>query len=202
MPDAEAARRSLNYSITVMIDRFCSVFNVDLTDELIDEYTKAVDDLEPSCIQVATDELIKESTFMPKPAEIRRAAKRIAAESSSKPAEPEHWRRDTYRCQICRDTGYVTIWHPRAMAAAIAYLANKATEDTFRRNQYPAAAKCTCQRGQDCPGSTRTYNPDSDVKIDQWSHGERVKALLERAKNFKPPNYVPEFDEWRGDHGE
>ena len=185
--------------IASIVARLCTCFNVPASDDLTTSYVRTLEDIAPAIIEAAGDELLRESTWMPKPAEIRRVAKRIAAESPSQPAEPEHWQRDAYRCQNCRDTGYVTIWHPRAVAAAIAYLANKATEDTFRRNQYQAAAKCRCQRGQDRPGSAATYNPDSHVKIDHWSHSERVKALLERVKNLKPLNYVPEFDEWRGE---
>lgn len=103
-----------------------------------------------------------------------------------------------YNCPDCQDKGWITVWHPRAQAAALAYLANHLPEDKFRRNLYEAAAKCRCQAGQDRPGDVATYNPDCHVPITVAGHAERVKALLEDVQKMKPSNHISEFDDWNG----
>lgn len=188
-------------AIAAIVSRLCTVYSVDVSPDLMRAYVDALDDCEHDALDLAADQLVKESEWMPKPAELRRTAKRILAESSRGQAEPEDWRRDTYQCPICRDTGWVRVWHPEALRTAIEHHEGRTTIERLRRRMYEAVAKCTCQRGQARPGSAITYDPDAMPVVQPGTTASQLEALLAWAATHRidttpsdMPNYVPEFE--------
>lgn len=202
--------------IAAIVARLCTCLNATVSDDLTEGYLTALEGIDPVFVQAAADELLLESTWMPKPAEIRKVAKRIASESSTQPAEPEHWRRDAYLCQTCRDTGYVTCWHPRAMQSAIWHVRGKIERD---RLQLPTCdARCTCSIGILKPSGVRKRkrqdgsDVDEPVRYDDWrmihvdpalSAAQQIDVLLAWAREWKPKpkigDRIDEFDTWNSE---
>lgn len=181
-------------TIATAVSQLATVFSVDMTDDLLEAYYVALSDIDASLVKVAADELLKEAQFMPRPAELRRAAKRIQAESSDKPAELEHWRRDRYNCLLCRDTGFVTIWHPKTMQAAIRFRDGRITEEQFARVRYEAVARCSCRIGESKPQQIVQYDESKDIRITCVSQKSKFDLVTAWAAGYTPPNYVNDFD--------
>lgn len=193
--------------IASIVARLCTCFNVPASDDLTTGYVSTLDDIDPVIIEAAADELLKESTWMPKPAEIRKVAKRIAAESPSQPAEPEHWQRDAYRCQNCRDSGYVCVWHPTAMQSAIWHIRGLIPRERLR---LPTCdARCTCSIGMAKPAgvSKRKYTGSDAapepvryrsppmIHVDpSMSATQQIDTLLAWARTWEPKERDYEWD--------
>lgn len=179
-----------------LVSELCTTYRVDMEIELVDRYTEALTDIEFELVEMAVAELIKESDWMPKASEIRRAAKRIEAESSDKPAEEEHWRKDSYDCPTCRDTGYVSIWTPDAMRWALSQAGNRTYATEPKRRLTEAAAKCTCSRGQSRGGSAATYDERLQLRVQPGSVKTKIESLMKWANQWQPANYVSEFESY------
>ena len=186
----------MSKSVNSIIVRICNAYGKEIKPELIAEYSSALEDLDPSLVGLAVDELIREETWMPTAALIRKTAKRIRVESSDKPAEPDHWRKEKYDCSICKDTAYVTVWTPEAMRWALSQATDRSFVREPPRRLNEAAAKCTCHRGQSRGGSAATYSPGIHVPVFPGCVSSKIDNLLKWANNWKPANYVAAFDEF------
>lgn len=109
----------------------------------------------------------------------------------------------TYRCLTCRDSGFVTCWHPKTLVALA------------RGENVPnttCAVRCTCDMGMDRKAvSDSCYSPAKWLRIDwlQVTSGDREDSIppwpsepeqtalaqawrKDRAKHL--PNYERDFD--------
>jgi hypothetical protein len=166
---------------------------VDITLDLVDGYSGALESWDPVLLRAAVDELITVSRWMPKPAEILQVAKRLQSESSPKEAEPEHWRRDCFKCLTCRDTAYVAVWSAPAMRWALCHVGSIKRDREPARRLHEDVARCTCPRGQSRGGSTATYDPEFHVLVEGSGILQKVDRLVEWARSWKPANYVHEL---------
>jgi hypothetical protein len=193
--------------IGAIVARLCTVYGVPVSDDLTTGYVSTLEDIEPEFVEIAADELLKESTWMPKPAEIRKTAKRIASECPAQPAEPDHWRRDAYRCQTCRDTGYVTVWHPTAMQSAIWHTHGLIARERLR---LPTCdARCSCAIGDLKPSGVRKrkfassteaqepvrFKSPPTLRVDAaLSPADQIAGLLAWAASWQPKEKTYEWD--------
>lgn len=183
------------------VSRLCTAFGKPITPELVAEFTDALNDIPEPFVADAFQECIRECEHRPPPSVVRKYAKRLQAEAARETREPEDWRRDTYSCLLCRDTGWVRVWHPEALRTAIEHHDGRTTIERLRRRMYEAVAKCRCQRGQDRPGSAITYDPDAMPIVEPGTTASQLEALVAWAATHRlrttpsdMPNYVPEFE--------
>lgn len=86
------------------------------------------------------------------PAAIRAMARRIAARRATMHTRPIRIDgQETYACPRCLDSGVVTIYHPRTIAAARRGMLTPGTV-------YTAAAACSCQAGRRWDGYIGRYD--------------------------------------------
>lgn len=185
-------------AVSRILSRFSSVYGRELSPELIAEWEIVLGEYPPALLTEACDELMGESTFFPKPAEILAIVRRLQAEAAKAQAEPdEHWKRDTYTCHICRDTGYVSVWHPFALQSALCLVRGQISRQSLKL--YECAAKCSCQRGQDRPGKAQTLSNESVIIDRTASFQDQIESLLAWAKSRAFGQRVDEFDIWNRD---
>ena len=201
-------------------DRLALAFAQKVDDELLSEWVDALDGATDDEMNEAASRLIKTSKFMPRIADFWNQIDLIRVERAPAP-DPisEHWRRRTYDCPDCEDTGLRTVWHPKAMSGAVRYVRGKLGERAWRGMICTCTVKCVCNRGKERrlrkqkqrfeaasyqgenyePGEL-TYNPSIMREVDKrLSSTQQVEALLDWAKNYqdpKPANYVESFDEF------
>jgi len=182
----------------------CSVYSRELNDDQLLEYRRLLSDISAGILEESIDELLSECKWMPTPAEIIKVADRLKAEASRGTREPDHWRKNTYKCLACQDTGLRTIWNPLAIQASIAKMRGRMDELVWRGKLYECVARCTCIAGDKIPARQRRrgepvelprFNEDRMLEVDRTLKvSERIERLLDWARDWKPSNYVAEFD--------
>lgn len=195
------------------ITRMTRTYRRDLSDIEVDEWLRVLTGCEPVFVTAAVDEWIATEKWMATPADIRREATRLSYEASNAKAEPAHHRRDSFRCPKCQDIGYRTVWHPRAMRAAVEHARGTISESRLRRQLYTCVVSCTCDSGMARRMRTRDHNERSknlgqcsyrdDLMIEYdhaagWTH--RLDSLLDWAREYREPvpaNHAEWCDEFR-----
>lgn len=184
-------------TIADVLGPMAAIFNFDLREPgVIDLYETSLAKIDLDLLHVTVSALMEELDWMPRPAAIIRKAKAIEAESSDKPAEEEHWRKDSYDCPTCRDTGYVSIWTPDAMRWALSQAGKRTYATEPRRCLTEAAAKCTCSRGQSRGGSAATYDERLQLRVQPGSVKTKIESLMKWANQWQPANYVDAFESY------
>lgn len=191
-------------STTKALSKISAAFGTSLDEATVVVWREALADAEPSAIEKAADEWIANERWAPKPADIRKAALVIAAESNRAPAEPEHYRRDTFTCSVCTDTGLVEVWHPQTIRDI---RANK-----NRLKYRTVVVRCTCNTGANHPlgsppkrgdGHQRNSLPQITSSICirlRGSYKNAVTAMKQWVDDpANLPSYVASFDEWNKD---
>lgn len=185
----------------------------EITKPVLAEFVLQLGECDATMLEAATTEWISVSPWLPKPAELLAIVRRLESESPSQPAEPEHWRRDAYRCQTCRDTGYVTVWHPTAMQSAIWHVRGKIARERLRLPTCDARCDCTIGRSKPSgkpkrklangfePPEPVTYRSPPMIHVDPaLDADQQIETLLAWARDWQPKpqagDRYPEFDEF------
>lgn len=104
-----------------------------------------------------------------------------------------------HRCPVCRDTGCVTIYHPETVVAMYRHVKHDGPEPKI----YTAVAACNCVAGNkfDHDGlgkDKRTVRlkrlSDRNCVCEAVTKAEQLQELLPFASEYRPANYVSEFD--------
>lgn len=189
------------------ISRLCTAGRKEITPELLAFYTEAWegDALDPERVDAATRRWVREQKFMASPAEICELVVSMMVEEAARERGPEpepHWRRSSFRCRECEDTGFVTVWHPAALKAALEFVAGRLDRPGLRRQALKAAARCSCDIGQARGGSARIFDGRM-VRVERGDGELGVGTLIEWGRAWRPGNYVPEFGNYGdGEAGE
>lgn len=170
-------------------------------------------------LNIATARLIRESKFMPRPADMWELINAVRVDRAPV-CEPivEHWRRQSFVCRDCDDTGLRSVWHPRAMQGAVRFVRGEIGDEAFRRSLASCMVKCPCQRGRErrltkprqrfTPASHNgenyepgelTLKPSIMVEVAKTGAVNQVNELLDWAREFDartPANYVAAFDDF------
>ncbi|MEX2138594.1 MAG: hypothetical protein WD894_04995 [Pirellulales bacterium] len=108
-----------------------------------------------------------------------RAVRRIARSIAGERAKAARSTRlidglDTYRCPLCRDTGGVTVWHPKSVAAM--------HRGTFgeRGAKATALVRCSCDAGSKLQWCSAVFDADGWVVCS----GVSDLASIERLEKF------------------
>lgn len=167
--------------------------------------------------QQATDEMLSGELRRPYQSEahITEIAKRAQALSSATFQQKDINQR-TFLCIKCNDSGFVSIMHPETVARAQAgefdrflawYHDGKHGRQPPLKGFKSAACWCRCRLAESnrewetntykrdpkrsMPRPMRVFDKDQDV---EWTCDNA--AMIAKAKNIKPRNHEPAFDEW------
>jgi len=143
-----------------LISFMCTFYKQEMTDELIEVYTKAFEGLDDKILNQAVDRCMGDSNWLPKPKEIKQAYHEVKRELTPKSEEPAHHYLDAYQCPTCRDTGMVTIWSAQTVREALLEVKGGRPMKHF----YTQAAACTCKAGNKFSTITGRYDPDTHVR--------------------------------------
>lgn len=188
-------------STTKALSKIAAAFGTQLDEPTVLVWREALADAEPDAIERAADEWIANERWAPKPADIRKAALVISSEAHRAPAEPEHYKRDTFACGVCTDTGLVEVWHPQTIRDI------RAEKQRFKYRT--VVVRCKCNIGSKHPlanppkrgdGHQRAPLPQLTSRICVRLRGsfrnavEAMHTWVSDPSNL--PNYVSEFEEW------
>lgn len=165
--------------------------------------------------QAAMREMAETAKFMPKPSEIAdlcHAIRLADLDKQRSDGEDEpHWRQSSYRCQLCKDTGWVMVWHPNSQFDARRIVLGEVPE-SFKPRRHACSLHCSCKKGERIRTAHEQgrekkgrrnrfreiarYNPDQPWVICQ-SGGDQsdVARLIEWAENFTPEPRPLAFDD-------
>lgn len=204
--------QSSELTLADILTPMASVYQFDLSEDgVIDLYEIALDGIELSLVRAAVNALAQEVNWMPRPAAIVAKAKRLEAESSTRTAEPEHYRTYKYGCKYCEDTGLRTVWHPSAMQAAIDLARDRINADELRAKAKTCVVRCTCSSGDDRRIRRERKKPDPNqvdeaglifreatmIEVDRSQRlKDQIAELAAWGRYWQPPNYVGEFEQF------
>ena len=191
------------------LNRLSAAFRVKLTGDEAVEWADAMGGATDNELNIAAAKLIRESKFMPRPADMWDVIDRMRVDNAPAP-EPvvEHWNNRTYRCHGCEDTGLRTVWHPKAMRGAVRFVRGEINERAWRGTLASCVVKCDCEKGKArrLTKETKhdlgelTYKPDIMIDVDKNSSPtQQVESLLQWAKFYedpRPANYVQAFEDF------
>ena len=106
-------------------------------------YFQALEDYTLPEIRGAFRELVTECKWMPRPVEIITRLRASRGEFETKP--DTHWRQERYRCSVCRDSRFASVWHPQTLSDARKWNRGELGEDAVRWST--AAVFCSCDAG-------------------------------------------------------
>jgi len=166
--------------ITAAYSRLCTGLHQEINPDELAIWKDVLCDLPDDALILAVDEWLRRDThWMPRPGELRAIAVHIKHDLHPTLSEDAHWRRDHYECSICRDTGFVTIWHQTAVTIALAFAAGEIQSREQRAAWATAAAKCTCAAGEKKGGHAAVYRCDRDLLVDTTQSITKQKESLD-----------------------
>lgn len=185
------ATRDIVRAVSLLGSGCKSTSKVDIEDQ-VGAFDEVLGHIDSALLMAAAKEWLRSETWMPSPAELLKVTQRIKAESAKATAEPEHWRHHTVRCKECHDTGFISVWMPQAMRSALSHARGEIDDQRLMQSAVGGCVRCECERGQRLAERWPTYREGTHVRCgDPWSALDGLKAW---AKDYKPSNYVAEFD--------
>jgi hypothetical protein len=194
--------------VTDTYDRICAALGRKTDPAQLAQWKEVLEPAKSqSLLGLARKECLSRPNWFPNPGDLLEAYKRIEAEQPVGPsalAEPEHWRRATYLCRDCRDTGYRSVYSVQSMEKAVAFVRGNLSGTKLKQQLNPVSACCDCDLGvQAAKNWTRKRRQEEETyaklifrspPMIPFDRNDPVACLLNWAESFRGRNYVPEFE--------